>query len=283
MTDPAQDPTGQDPIVTPGKEGDPKKGEGDEFVLPENLKGKTQEELAKMVVDKESHIGKLGTEIGDLRTAEQKTKDDLNYMKGVEEIRRHQEQKKVDEEAALRQPPEPDKPKWNYEDPVKTVDERVDAKLRQDREEGFKARLAENVGSARSAFAEGQKIMETDKELYEGIEEETRKGVFQYYAPFIQQGHDVSAQMRDPKAWKICAQNIRLGRGEIDKIKAEPKPGIDPVSPTDQGIPGSPTGNAAPVGELDPEVKKIADDYGLTPEEAAEVIQAEAKVQGRIT
>lgn len=283
MTDPVKDPKVEDPKITPPPEGDPGKGDGEEFVLPENLKGKTPEELAKMVVEKETHIGKLGTDIGELRTEKDKFKDDLNYAKGVEEIRRHQEQKKLDEEAALKQPPKPDTPKWDYEDPVKTVDERIDTRVRQEREEGFKARVTENIGTARSAFAEGQKIMDSDKELYEGIEEETRQGVFQYYAPYIQQGQDVSTQMRDPKSWRVCAQNIRLARGEIDKLKAEPAPGIVPVSPIDQGVPGSPSGQTGPMSEIDPEIRSIQNQYGLdklTDEELREIIQEEAKLQG---
>jgi len=278
MPNPVKDPTVQDPIVTPVAGGDPVEG-GEKFELPEHLKGKTPDELAKMVMDKETQIGKQSTEIGDLRTNAEKARDDLNYLRGAEEIRRHQESKRLAELETQR--PEPDKPKWNYEDPVRSVDERVDTRLRQEKEESFRSRVTANIGVARTSFTEGQKVMEQDKGLFEGIEEETRNAVFQYYAPYLQAGHDVSQQMRDPKAWRVAAQNIRLNRGEIDRIKASPSPGINPVSPTDQEIPGSPAGPGGPVGELDPEVKHIAESYGLTTKEAQEIIQEEAKLGGR--
>ena len=280
MTDPVKDPKVEDPKVTPPPTGDPPEG-GEPTELPEHLKGKSPDELAKMVLEKESQIGKQSTEIGDLRTETQKARDDLNYLRGVEEIRRHQEQKRIAEEDAKTRTPQEDKPPWNYENPLESVEKVVKTEREKEKKEAFNTRIQENVNLARSAFAEGQKVMDVEKELYEGIEEETRQAVFQYYVPYIQQGYDVSQQMRDPKAWKVAAQNIRLGRGEVDKLKAESKP-INPVSPTDQEVPGSPTGGDTPAGELDPEVKNIADQYGLKYEEAQEIIQEEANLKGVI-
>lgn len=284
MTD---DPTKGDPVVEdPLKDGsatqDPPPGEpGDKDGLPENLKGKTPEELAKMLADKDSQIGKMGTELGDLRTKSTKFEEDLNYLRGVEAIRRQQEEKKRQEELEAQRPQPKEKP-WNYENPVETVREVVGEEAQKIQEQAFKTRVAENIGTAKEAFAEGQNAMKNpvDKNLYEGIEDQVRKAVFDYYAPALERGEDVSRFMRDPKAWKVAAQNIRLANDEIDRLKPDPDAAINPPAPVDTGIPGAPQGGGAPTGELDPEVKNIADQYGLSYKEAAEIIAKEAEIQG---
>lgn len=272
------DPQNQDIKTTPG-EGDPKPGEGDKFELPDHLKGKTPEELAKIVVEKESAYGKQSTEVGGLRAQLKELEDNLNYMRGVEAIRQQQEAKrKAELEKQTQQEPDT-RPKWNYEDPIQSVDERIDAKEQKLRGEAQQARLQENIALAREAYAEGQKVMGGDEKwLYEGIEDDVRKAVFNFYAPALEQGQDVSRYMRDPQAWKIAAQNIRLKRNEVDKLK--PPEGLDPPAPADSTAPGAPKPGAAPAGELDPEVKMIAEQYGLTHEQAAEIIAKEAEIQG---
>jgi len=279
MTDPTKgDPAVMDQENAPVKQ-DPEEGDGGKKAeLPDNLKGKTPEELAQMVLEKESAYGRQSTEVGELRKQLREHQDQLNYMRGVEEIRRHEELKRQ-RDSELKERPEERKPEWNYEDPMGTVETVVRSEIGKEKAEIAKARMMDNVSRAREAFADGQKIMESEKELFEGIEDETRKAVFEYYAPYLEAGHDVERYMKDPKAWRVAAQHIRLNRGEVDRL-AKHHEKFDTPPPTDQEIPGRPSGGSGPSIELDPEVKMIADQYGLSYEDAEEIIQEEAKLRG---
>lgn len=181
---------------------------------PQKLEGKTPEELIAILQNRDEVIGRQGRELGQVREA-------------VERLYAERSQPREDRP----QGGEP-KFKFDYEDPVKSVEEIVEARVAKEREAFKQSRLVDVATRTTSAFMEGQESMKQNPHLFEGIEEQVKQGITQVYGPLAAQGQDVSQYLRNPKTWKYAAMAIRSEREEFDRLVPTVKKGMA-AGPTD--------------------------------------------------
>ncbi len=186
-TTPAEAPTEQTQIQPPPP-------------VPPKFEGKTPEELTSILQDRDKVIGRQGQELGQLREA-------------------------VERLYAERSPERPQSgpPKFNYEDPDKSIDEKIEARIAMEREQFAQVRRTDVAQRTTTAFIDGQRAMKHNPSLYAGIEEQVKQGIAQVYGPLAAQGQDVSRWLMDPEVWETAAVAIRYKRGELDKIKPTTK------------------------------------------------------------
>lgn len=280
-------------LPTPGSD-DPQPGDqpsgadddsgGDSKPFADRYKGKTAEELVKILGDKDRFISERGTEIGDLRTrvsaldasrkADQVDDDEDYFVPNYPQATGAYPQNQP--APAVQKDPEPTKEKWDFDNPEqqtrKIIREEIGAL------EGYKARQAFefNVSKAKAAFKTGSTVIKRHKALFDGIEKQTKDEVYRFYLPFVAQGQPVHEFLNDEKVWVRAGQNIRLSRGEYDRIKpvakVRPVPGVDTEHP-DRVSPDR--GGSAPVNmdwESD-DVRLFMKESKLTKEQAEKTIR----------
>lgn len=263
---------------------DDKKG-GDSKPFTDRYKGKTTEELIKILEDKEHFISERGNEIGDLKTRLDAIEtsreagqddDDDNYF--VPNQPQPSGGYPANQPGLGPQEPAPavDKPSWDYDNP----EEQTRKIIREEMGmlESVRARQAWdfNVTKAKGAFAKGFKYLKKHKALFDGIEKQTKDEMYKFYLPFVQAGQPVHEFFADENVWIRAGQNIRLTRGEYDRLKITAKKKPVPGTPTEQPGRVSPDrGGAAPISMdwEDDDVKKFMKDTKQTREEAEKTIR----------
>lgn len=174
--------------------------------LPQKFEGKTPEELATILQKRDEVIGRQGQELGQLREA-------------VERLYAERSQERPPERGEPR-------PKFDYENPDKSVDDIVEARLAKEREAMRKERMADLGTRTTAAFLQGRESMKQNPTLYEGIEDNVGKLVAAYYGPQLERGMDVSHHLVDPGVWETAAIALRVRRGELDKLKPAVRKGM---------------------------------------------------------
>ena len=233
--------------------------------------GLSKEDLLRVTKEQDTHIGERNREIGELRTR-------------IEDIESTQSQDsgyyappQAPQYAPQPQYQPPQKPEFNWDNPMQSVDERVDSRVAQQASQFMQGQFANNLSRGQYAFQQGKQTMNGDPKLFEGIEKEVEETVAQYYLPYIQQGVPVEHYLTDRNVWAKTAQHIRLNRGEYDKLK----PDTSAVRYTATETPGRTTiTESSPVLELEPEDRAFAKQMGLTDKQAKEIIERELK-EGR--
>lgn len=208
----SDEPTGELTPETPSAPTEPTETQPTPPVPPK-FEGKTPEELTSILQDRDKVIGRQGQELGQLREA-------------------------VERLYAERSPerPQPGPPKFNYEDPDKSIDEKIEARIAMERAQYQQARVVDVATRTTQAFQDGVEIMKQNPHLFAGIEDQVRQGIAQVYGPMAASGQDVSNYLRNPKVWKAAAIAVRADRGEFDdKFKAPGTKGMA-FQPTD--LPG---------------------------------------------
>jgi len=188
--------------------------------------GKTPEELISRLKSQEEMIGKQGNEIGELRGAIERTRDEQRLA--FEQERRLRELQGVPAQAMQQDLRPPDETRFNYERPVTSVygivDERLDEKLNQRETERKKAEQQRDAIRVQSNYIRGRdKAFSRKSPLYEGIESLVENLVQQTFM----QGNVAPEDLRDEDIWQTSAQIIRLKRNEFDKVIP---PKIQPVT-----------------------------------------------------
>lgn len=240
--------------------------------LPEEYKGKSVKELVNILEERKKFIGKQSTSIGDLQK-------DLSYY----------EQLQQRQDSAMRQvypqqypyTPVEEPVQFNFANPVETIEKVVEKRIAERDMQGMVVQQQRVIVSAGASHEEGRKVVGTNPKLFEGIERDVEESIINFYRPYVQQGYDVSQQLRDPKTWETAAMAIRLQRGEVDRLvpkSIKPASFVATETPTAVKSAGFET---EPTIEVDDELRKMIKQYGLTEKEAREVILEEAKRKGR--
>lgn len=178
--------------------------------IPEKFKGKSPEEIAAAYLNSEKEKGRLAQEYGELKEVANRLW--AEYQARQQQTTQPQEkpQEKTDE--------------FDWEKPTETVAQIVERKLAE-REAAQRQWTLQNLNQrAATAHEEGRAVMGKNARLFEGIERDVEGAVFQSLAPYVNQGYDVSEQLRNPKTWEAAAMLIRYGRGDLDRISFSPQP-----------------------------------------------------------
>lgn len=224
-------------------------------VLPEKLEGKSAEQIAAQYLELEKKLGEQGRELGELRAS----------------IPRYQ----PPQPQWYPQPayPEP-KFEFDYGKPEESVARIVEARLEKERQDRATYDVGRQEQEAQLNYSAGKDVaLKANARLYEGIEPMVEQAVQMAYRQY---GLHPSL-LRDPKTWERVAQNIRLERGEFDRLT---KPTAQPPQPSATGVPNLTRGAKAGV-ELDDESRKIAKEFGLSEQQARDILEKEREESGR--
>lgn len=239
---------------------EPKPKEPPEPTIPKEYEGKTSAELIKMVTDTQKELGGQAKEIGDLR-------NNLAFSKQLREL----ELQRARESQAV-QKPEEQALTWDFQEPIESVEKIVDKRLDAREKKRQQNDLKRVQDEAKSYYAEGRSIsMKQNPTLFEGIEREAEDAVYNSYMTGIIGAHD----LRNPEAWNMAAKLIHLRDGKIDRLQPA---GIKPVETVGGELPtpAKPGTTEKPFTGLDytdEETQKMMKQYGLTKEEAEEIVK----------
>jgi len=184
-------------------------------VLPAKYAGKSAEDLAKMLEDQEKMIGRQAAEVGELR---QKSS---NYEQWLAQIQLQQAQQQA--QAAPPVAPVDDEPsKFDWENPDKAVDRRVERKLRSELDVLRRQMVMETAASQAPIAKNMAKTMYPD--AFKGVtDDELDRAMYGGAAA----GNVQPQNLTKPEAWRMLGwilqgekNNYRMGGG------------ITPVSPT---------------------------------------------------
>lgn len=223
----------------------------------------TPDELAVLkarLEEKDNFIGKQTNIVGDLR-------NEVGYLRSmVEQFQQPRKQEPV--ETAPERPRQ--KINWDYpeESIEKLVEERLQAKERAREQEDRQRRATE----AQSNFYDGKEAAyREDKKLYEGIETEVEKAIYESYRSGILNERSLA----NPKTWKRAAQLLRLERGETDRLISHSP---TPTRPTQTETPvGRPISTEDVSVEIDEETRRWGREQHLTDKQIEEIIGNEMK------
>jgi len=259
------DTTPKDDIVP-----EPKPKEPPEPDVPEEFKGKTPAELRKMVTDTQKELGGQAKEIGDLR-------NNLAFSKQLREL---ELQRARDAGSQAAQQPQEPRVDWNFEKPVESVEQIIDKRLDAREKTAQQYNMQRVQEEAQSNYAEGRRLsMKRNPTLYEGIEREVEDAVYEGY----QRGHAKLHDLRSPDAWDIVAKMIHLRDNRIDRLQPAAVQPVETVG-GELPTPAKPGTTEKPFTGLDytdRDVQKMMDQYGLTKEDAEEIIKEEQEAIAR--
>ena len=239
----------------------PKPKEPPEPDIPKEYEGKTSAELIKMNQDSQKSVGEQAKQIGDLR-------NNLAYSDQLRELAM-QRTRGTDTQTTPAPEPQVD---WDFQEPVKSTREIVKQELDVREKKRQQYDLEQVKAEAQSNYAEGRRLaMKQNPELFEGIERETEDAVYNSYMKRIIGAHD----LRNPEAWNMAAKLILLRDGKIDRLQSTTIKPVETVG-GELPTPAKPGTTEKPFTGLDytdREVQKMMDQYGLTKEEAEEIVK----------
>lgn len=278
------------------KEGDD--AAGDDFDLESfkrDYEGKSPDELIDIIAKQKRDYGKQSTDVGDMRKrleALEKPADDpepLDREPGYDFNPPQADPNYGFDPRAMPGPspaPQPqDDPKkdWDYEKPVDSTRNIVRDELTMFQQASMIRDFNKNKARAKIAFDTGGAVLKKHKNLFGGIEREVKNAVYGYYFPMVMQGAEVDHFMRDEQAWITAAQNIRLRRGEYDRLKVTktPKPMAHSRTETPGGVRRKGGKRAVSLNYGDDDLRKMMKEYKLTKAEAEDIIRTEQDMIGK--
>jgi len=254
------DPNDPTPQPEPGPE--PKPTDPPAPTIPKEYEGKSMEDVIKMVTDAQKELGEKSKEVGDLR-------NNLAYSDQLRELAMQRSR----ETQTTQQPQEPTVD-WNFEKPIESVEQIVDKRLAAREKKAQEHNVQRVREEAQSNYAEGRRLsMQRNPELYKGIEREAENAVYEGF----QRGHAKLHDLRNPDAWDIVAKMIHLRDNRIERLQPatiQPVETIEGQLPT-PAPPGTTEKPFTGLDYTDRDVQKMMDQYGLTKEDAEEIIKEE--------
>ena len=217
---------------------------------------KSPEDLSKMVEDAQSHIGRLSSELGELR----------QYKSLAEQLLQERQRQ------AQQAPAQPEKAfEFDYENPIKSMDTYLEHKLSKEREKMQHESNRRMVLETQQRFERGKRTAyETNPRLFKGIEKDVEGVVFQSVRSGIVQPWEVD----DPKTWETAATVLAASRKDYSRLMPDK---VTPVSPTPTETPSY--SRSASSGDievtLDEADKTWAKEQNITEEQAKEIIKKE--------
>jgi len=264
--------------------------EPETFEIPEDLRGKTDEELAKMVLDTRKKLGEKGQETGEkLKSLEEELKAEKEYRRQREDEARlaelYQQQPSYTGIDPYGQPipQEPAKPRkqFNYEDPYGSMEEYLAEREKRQQQQAHVAARYNATEEGKLSFQEGrQKAFRLDPDLYKGIEREVEQRIFNAYAPLAQGGMSVKQYVGNPDVWRQTAANVRLQSGEFELVPKKTRP--MKATPTETPTPARPMSDDVPgmydLDTNDPKMQawlQVMSKYkvGQTPDKRKEILR----------
>jgi len=257
-----------DPTVTPSPSQDGGATQTDAKGQPDadpRFAGKNADELKAIIKDQDSLIGRHGQRVGDLEREVQGLKelaDQIRFSPGA------------GQQSQAREAPQPPKPEFDWTNPEPYVRDRAAEVARQELAKYDKYRQQQDqvryYEEAKGNYYDGQKkALGGNPKLFEGIE----RDVADYMFTTFRAGAIDKDTLRNPDAWELIAKNIRLQRGEYDRIVPQKPHGMSP-QPLDR--PSSrPDSDADEDVVLDEEDREFMKKQGLTEKEAVEIIKGE--------
>lgn len=264
------EPDPSDPTPQPEPDPEPKPKEPPEPTIPKEYEGKTSAELIKMVTDGQKELGGKAKEIGDLR-------NDLAFSKQLRDLELQRAREAGSQTTQQPQEPQVD---WNFEKPVESVEQIVERKLDAREKKRQQYDLQRVQDEAKSYYAEGRSLsMKQNPELFEGVEREVEDGVYRAYMNRTIGIHE----LRNPEAWTMTANLIHLRDGNMNRLQPT---NIKPVETVGGELPtpAKPGTTEKPFTGLDytdEETQKMMKQYGLTKEEAEEIVKEEQEAIAR--
>lgn len=248
--------------------------------IPKEYEGKTPEELIQVLKDKETELGRRGTEIGTLRDDATRLRQDMDDQRRTAELIAQQPQPQTAYGQSTYGQPVP------TEEPKQFQYEQADAEVRRIvQEEGTKSRQQALQSAAKFAWDAGAKAFPVGRnaalqkypDLMRGIEGEVETMIKDVYGQQARQGIPVDQVVSDPNTWKIAAENVRVKRGEYEVTprKAPPVRSTPTETPTSGRTPLSEVSNTTELDWGDPKVREMMAASGMTKEEVRKVIEDE--------
>ncbi len=223
--------------------------------LPEKFAGKSAEEIASAYLEIEKEKGRLAQEVGELRA-------------------RVPQAPQVQQFWYPQQPVQPEqRPEFDYTNPEQSIDRIVERRLEERERQRIAYEVAQREQEAGYSYNMGKDAaLKSNPRLFEGIEPLVEQGVQMAYRQY---GTPVTA-LRDPRTWERVAAAIRWERGETDRLVGlRPQPPNPPAT----GVPNQTRPAKAGI-DLDEQSRRIAKEYGLSEQEAKEVIEKEMDISG---
>jgi hypothetical protein len=205
---------------------------------PDKYDGKSAEELRQILGDQEKAMGKLSERMDNF-------KGDIDYWRTKAEAFERERQlygqgsymPRQTQYIEAQQPEIDPNAQFNWQKPVDMIDQRVEQRL-QERDIHAQARqVSQVIDEAKVAFGNGfEAAVKSNPKLFEGqdFQRKVADFMYQYYAPYAQQGIPVAHYVNNPRTWIKTAQNLRLDAGEYDSIVPEQ---VNPISPTGTAVP----------------------------------------------
>jgi hypothetical protein len=224
-------------------------------VLPGKLAGKSAEEIASQYLELEKKLGEQGRELGELRQRIPQFQQPPPYY------------------PPQVAPPEP-KEEFNYADPEGSINRMWDKRFAEKERQRVYQESSRNATEAELSFRAGMELAtQRNPRLYEGIEAEMEKAA----QMAVRDYGTLPAALRSTKTLDSMAAAIRWERGEVDRlVKQTPQP----PQPSPTAVPNQTRTSKAAI-ELDEKSRAMAKAWGLSEQEAKEIIERETEGGGR--
>lgn len=232
-------------------------------IVPEKLAGKSAEEIASQYLELEKKLGEQGRELGELRS-------------------RIPQQPQFQPPPPQFYPQQPIQPEprieFDYGKPeesvIRIVDHLVEKRLEAERQNRATHEVRQREQEAQVNYQSGRDTaLKSNPRLFEGIEAD----VDQIMQTGYRQLGWHPAILRDPKAWERAAVNLRFDRGEYDRLA---KPSIQPPQPSHTAVPNLAKSETKAGVELDDDTRKMAKEFGISEQEARDIIEKERDYSG---
>jgi hypothetical protein len=225
-----------------------------ESTIPEDLRGKSPEELAKIIQDQRSFTGRQGQELGDLR-------------REVDNLKRDVSQQRVLGTPAYTAPlpPQEEPAKFDWDNPGQSVDERVNKKV------GELYRIVQAENAMQTANYAEYMAKTQAPQLFEGQEADVR----QVMINGVRTGLLHPTQVGNPEVWKMAAWQLRGNKsgyaGQQNVRPVNPSPTETPSGTRPPGY-----GTEEQISFTD-QARQMAKGFGISEAKAAELLRARHK------
>ena len=251
------------------------------------LASKSPEELKGMVQEQSSHIGKLNTDLGDLRSKIERLEANSQLEMGNfgQQVPSYQQPyqephnpyvPQMPQAPLYQQPPQWQPVNLDWTDPDKAAMTAADIRASQTEQRlmqmNLQQRIQDNFSRAQVALQDVDRHMASNKRLYEGIEEDVKKQIGSFM-PYINNGVNIEPVLRNQEVIDNIAVTIRRRRGEYDRTV----PDGPPVSPTTTETPQARQAqiDGEPEVQFSAEDLKFMEQQGLTKEQAEKIVLEE--------
>jgi hypothetical protein len=202
----------------------------DESELPEELRGKSPAELAKMIEEERKKLGSHGEKIGNLE-------NEINYYRNLDRQRRAEEERKKAEEDEKSQTSTESSVDINelYSNPTKVIGGIVQNALKQYDEHKSKSQQMQEEQKAQSAFNKTYgRVLKKYPKKFKGYEQLVGELVKNSYKGYIVNLDGLG----DEKTYIRALQMAKVEKGDRDEFWFDDEE-TEPIGHTETAVPSS--------------------------------------------